>query len=85
MRRENDWAKLIGLLVLIGSLVGMVWGVCSYPRSWSEAPRRLDRLEPVVLRQEERISNLEIELKVIDAHYQDIHEDLIYLKRHQSR
>lgn len=81
IRRENDWARIIGLLVLVGTLCGMAWAICAYPLEWSDSAKRLNRLEPIVLQNEADISSLKTDIKVIAAQYQDIHEDLIFLRR----
>lgn len=69
-------------------IAGMVWGICAYPMQWSDNNKRLNKLEPVVLKNEADIATLQTDhlrmegdMKVIAAQYQDIKEDLQYLRR----
>ncbi len=96
MRRLADrwgYAQMVsGLILSVLTICGMGWAICSYPMKWSESDKRLNRLEPEVLNTEARVTNIEKDLmathgdmKVIIAQYQDIKDDLNYLRRNNGR
>lgn len=89
IRRFSDrwWyaETMAGLIVAILTICAMGWGICAYPLRWSDSVNRLNKLEPVVLQNEADIATLKTNTEVIKAEYQDIHEDLLYLRRKADR
>ncbi len=90
--RWGIFGAMIALLVSLGTLAGMVWGICNYPIQWMDDTKRLNKLEPEVLKLEERQSDserqteiLRADMRVIVAQYADIKDDLHYLRREKEK
>lgn len=92
MRRVNDWIRVLTLISTLGAIAGAGWAICAYPIQWSDNSKRLNKLEPIVLDAESRISMLEKEhvqmqgdMKVIVARLTDIKENTDFLRRDAAR
>ena len=96
IRRVADrWGvmgAMLAVLVSVGTLAGMVWGICNYPIQWTDNTRRLNKLEPEILKLEDRQTEserqselLRADMRVIVAQYADIKEDLHFLRREKEK
>lgn len=76
-RRLADWQIVVGLIVSIG---GIVWAVSAYPLRWQKTCDQMDLITPQVWKNKEDIQGVRLNMAVINAQYQNIHEDLAVLK-----
>lgn len=80
-RRLSDWKTVVGLVVTVG---GAVWAISSYPIRWQKNCDQMDVIAPQVWKNKEDIQGVRLNMAVINAQYNNIHEDLAFLKAHRK-
>lgn len=73
-RRKED----LGILLMLLTLTGTIFTICTKPQKWDEAFELTKELQP-------RVAANEQKLAVIDAQYRDIKEELHAINRKLGR